>query len=73
MVEHLRARGRKKVIFRIDGERAIPALGGAIPYARREETVIECRPQYFSPSMGPAENMNKELGGIMRCFRICLR
>ena len=23
--------------------------------------VIECRPKYSSPSMGPVENMNKEL------------
>ena len=44
VVEHLRAWGRKKVIFRIDGEPAIRALGVAIQYARSEETVIECRP-----------------------------
>ena len=31
VVEHLRAWGRKKVIFRIDGEAAIRALGVAIP------------------------------------------
>ena len=61
--------GRKKVIFRIDGEPAIRALGGAI----HEETVIECRPKYSSPSMGPVENMNKELCGLVRCFRIYLR
>ena len=55
VVEHLRAWGRKKVIFRIDGEPAIRALGGAIQRARSEETVIECRPKYVSPSTGPVE------------------
>ena len=65
-VEHLRARGRKKVMFGIDGETAIRALGVAIRCARSEETVIECRPKYSSPSMGPVENMK-------RCFRIYLR
>ena len=40
-----KVRGRKKVIFRIDGEPAIRALGVAIQHARSEETVIECRPQ----------------------------
>ena len=73
VVEHLRAWGRKKVIFRIDGEPAIRALGVAIQHARSEETVIECRPKYSSPSMGPVENMNKELCGRVRCFRIYLR
>ena len=66
MVEHLRAWGRKKVIFRIDGEPAIRALGGAIQHARSGETVIECRPKYSSPSTGPVENMNKELCGLVR-------
>ena len=46
VVEHLRAWGRKKVIFRIDGEPAIRALGVAIQHARSEETVIECRPKW---------------------------
>ena len=73
VVEHLRAWGRKKVIFRIDGEPAIRALGVAIQHARSEETVIECRPKYSSPSMGPVENMNKEQCGLVRCFRIYLR
>ena len=73
VVEHLRAWRRKKVIFRIDGEPAIRALCVAIQYARSEETVIECRPKYSSPSMGPVENMNKELCGLVRCFRIYLR
>ena len=49
VVEHLRAWGRKKVIFRIDGEPAIRALCVAIQHARSEETVIECRPKYSSP------------------------
>ena len=62
----MRALGLKKVIFRIDGEPAIRALGVAIQHARSEETVIECRPKYSSPSMGPVEN-------LVRCFRICLR
>ena len=35
VVEHLRARGRKKVIFRIDGEPAIRALGVAIQHAQK--------------------------------------
>ena len=48
VVEHLRAWGRKKVIFRIDGEPAIRALGVAIQCARSEETVIECRPKCSS-------------------------
>ena len=52
VVEHLRAWGRKKVIFRIDGEPATRALGVAIQHARSEATVIECRPKYSSPSMG---------------------
>ena len=73
VVEHLRAWGRKKVIFRIDGEPAGRALGVAIQHAQSEETVIECRPKYSSPSMGPFENMNKELCGLVRCFRIDLR
>ena len=73
VVEHLRARGRKKVIFRIDGEPAIRALGVAIQQARSEETAIECRPKYSSPSMGSVENMDKELFGLVRCFRIYLR
>ena len=54
VVEHLRAWGREKVIFRIDGEPAFRALGVAIQYARSEETVIECRPKYSSPSMDGA-------------------
>ena len=70
---HLRAWGRKKVIFRIDGEPAIRALDVAIQHARSEETVIECRPKYSSPSMGAVENMNKELCELVRCFRIYLR
>ena len=73
VVEHLRTWGRKKVIFRIDGEQAIRALGVSIQHARSEETVIECRPKYSSPSMGPVDNMNKELCGLVRCFRIYLR
>ena len=73
VVEHLRAWGRKKVIFRIDGEPAIRALAVAIQHARSEETVIGCRPKYSPPSMGPVENMNKELCGLVRCFRIYLR
>ena len=72
-VEHLRAWGRKKVISRIDGEPAIRALGVAIQHARSEETVIECRPKHSSPLMGLVENMNKELCGLVRCFRIHLR
>ena len=68
VVEHLRAWRRKQVIFRIDGEPAIRALG-----ARSGETIIECRPKYSSTSMGPVENMNKELCGLVRCFRIYLR
>ena len=39
VVEHLQAWGRKKVIFRIDGEPAIRAVGVAIQHARTEETV----------------------------------
>ena len=61
------------MIFRIDGEPAIRALGEAIQYARIKETVIECRPRYSTPSMGPIENMNKELCGPVRCSRIYLR
>ena len=45
----------------------------ASQYARSEETVIECRPKYSSPSMGVVENMNKDLCGLVRCFRIYLR
>ena len=73
VVEHLRAWGRRKEIFHINGEPAIRALGVAIQYARSEETVIECRPKYSSPSMGSVENMNKELCGQVRCFRVYLR
>ena len=72
VVERLRAWGRKKVVLRIDGEPATRALGVAIRYARIEETVIECRPMYSSPSMVPFENMNKELYGLVRCFCIHL-
>ena len=35
------------MIFRIDGEPAIRALGVAIQHAKSEETVIECRPKVF--------------------------
>ena len=63
VVEHLRAWGRKKVISSTVNQQ----------YARSEETVIECRPKYSSPSKGPVENMNKELCGLVRCFRIHLR
>ena len=73
VVEHLRAWGRKMVIFCIDGEPAIRALGIAIQHAWSEETVIECRPNYSSSSMGPVQNMNKELCGLVKCFRIYLR
>ena len=73
VLEHLRAWRRKKVIFRIDGEPAIRALGVAIQHARSEETVIECRPEHSSPSMGPVENMNKELCVLVRCFCIYVR
>ena len=72
VVEHLRARGRKKVVLGIDGEPAIRALGVAIQHARSKENVIKGRPKYSSPSMGPVENMNKELCGLVRCFRIYL-
>ena len=68
VVEHLQAWERKKVIFRIDGEPAIRALGVAIQHARSEETVIVCRPKYSSPSMGLDENMNKELWGLCEMF-----
>ena len=70
VVEHSRAWGRKKVIFRIDGEPAIRALGVSIQHARSEETVIECRPKCSSPSMSPVENMSKEVSELVRCFRI---
>ena len=60
------------MIFRIDGEPAIRASGVAIQHARSEETVIECRPKYSSPSMGPVEKMNKEHCGFVRCFHIYL-
>ena len=58
------------MIFRIDGEPAIRALGFVIQHARSEETVIECRPKYSPPSMGPVENMNMEVCGPVRCFRV---
>ena len=61
VVEHLRTWGWQR------------ALGVAIQHARSEETVIECRPKYSSPSMGPVENLNKELCGLVRCFRIHFR
>ena len=48
VVEHLRAWGGNKVVFRIDGEPAIRALGVAIQHVRSEETVIECRPKYVT-------------------------
>ena len=55
------------------GEPAIRALDVAVQCARYEQSVIKCRPKYSSLSMGPIENMNKELCGIVRCFRIYLR
>ena len=61
------------MIFRIDSEPAIRALGVANQHAWSEETDIENRPKYLSPSMGPFENINKELCGFVRCFRIYLR
>ena len=41
-----------------------------IQYARFEETVIECRPKCSSPSIGPVENMNKELCGLCEMVEI---
>ena len=73
VVEHLPAWGRKKVIFRIDGEPAMRALGVAVQHVRSKEIIIECRLKYSSPSMGPVENMNRELRGLARCFRIHFR
>ena len=73
VVGHFRAWRRQKVIFRIGGEPAICAPGVAEQDAKSEETVIECRPKNSSPSMGLVENMNKELCGLVRCFRIYLR
>ena len=73
VVEHLLAWAREKVIFRIDGEPAIRALGVAIQHARSEETVIERRPKFSLPSTGPVENMNEELCGLVTCFRTCLK
>ena len=61
------------MIFRIDGEPAIRALGVAIQHARSEETVTECRPKCSSPAMGPVENVSKEVSGLVRCFRIYWR
>ena len=61
VVEHLRSWGRKKVILRIDGEPAIRALGVTIQYARSEETLIECRTKYSSPSMGPVAMVGQTL------------
>ena len=69
VLEHLRVWGRKKVIFRIDGEPAIRTLGVATHYVRSEETVIECRPSIPRHQLA-VENMNKELCGLVRCFRI---
>ena len=63
----------KKMILRVDGEPAIRALGLAMQLCRNEETIVVCRPNSSSPSMGPVENMNKELCGFVRCFRISLR
>ena len=73
VVEHLRAWGRKKVIFRNDGVTSNTSTGRCDSLCSSEETVIECRPKYSSPSMGPVENMNKELCGLVRCFLIYLR
>ena len=49
VVEHLRAWGRKKVIFRIDGEPAIRALGVAVQHARatrRSSSVDQSIPRH---------------------------
>ena len=73
VVGHFRAWRRQKVIFRIGGEPSIRAPGVAEQDAKSEENVIECRPKNSSPSMGLVENMNKELCGLVRCFRIYLR
>ena len=57
--------GRKWVIFRIDGEPAIRALRG---------DTIRQEPRGCHRVLTPAlENMNKELCGLVRCFRIYLR
>ena len=39
---------------------------------QKRRNCLECRPKYSSPSMEPVENMNKELCGLVSCFRIYL-
>ena len=45
------------------------ARGKSVPIG----PIIECRKRCSSPSMGPVENMKRELCGLVRCFRIYLR
>ena len=73
LIEHLRAWGRKKVTFRIDGEPAIRALWRySTPEAKKLSSIVD--PSIpSSPSMRSVENMNKELCVLVRCFRIYLR
>ena len=49
---------------------SVGLLAVVLPFSfcNLRETVIECRPNYSSPSMGLVENMNKELCGLVRCF-----
>eukprot|EP00971_Amphidinium_carterae_P277411 5505530-Amphidinium_carterae.1 len=65
--------GCKKLVFRVDNEPAIVALFQQIASRRKEESVLETRPRYSSPSLGPVENANKEVKGILRAFIIYLR
>eukprot|EP00971_Amphidinium_carterae_P248063 4925380-Amphidinium_carterae.1 len=51
VVETLHQWGCKKTVVRIDGEPAITALFNAVKAKRKEETVLELRPRYSSPSL----------------------
>ena len=53
--------GRKRI--RLNGETPAHFAG----------FINQSRPKYSSPSVGPVENMNKELCGLVRCCRVYLR
>eukprot|EP00971_Amphidinium_carterae_P079080 1564619-Amphidinium_carterae.1 len=65
--------GRKAIIMRSDGEPAIKALTKAIQTKREHTTVLEHSPRYSSASMGAIENVNKEVSGLVRVYRLMLK
>ena len=60
--------GKKKIIMRNDGERAIKAFRKRIQEQRIEETILEESPKGDSASNGLAEEAVKSLEGMVRTW-----